>query len=236
MLRKLLLRCLGRNTYNRKVKIKMIIEIWSDIVCPFCYIGKRRLEMALSQFSHRDDVKIEYRSFELQPDAQIDYDVKFPEFLAEKKGIPLEQVITMNQQLTNQAKEVGLTYHLDKVVPTNTFNAHRLIQLAKHNGKENEMVERLFRAYFTEIKHVGDVDILSELAAEVGLDLQEVQSMFNSNKYQAEVRAQEQDAQQIGVTGVPFYVINRKYAVSGAQHPQTFLNAIEKVWQEENQK
>jgi predicted DsbA family dithiol-disulfide isomerase len=214
----------------------MLIEIWSDIVCPFCYIGKRRLEEALSKFPHREEVKIEYRSFELNPDAQINDDEDNIELLAKKYGTSKEQIMAMNQQLTTQAKEVGLTYHLDKIKPTNTFNAHRLIQFAKQKRKENEMVERLFKAYFTEVRHVGDEKTLIEIALEVGLDQHEVQSLLNSNQFESDVRAQEQDAQQIGVTGVPFYVINRKYAISGAQPSDAFLEVMEKVWQEEQEK
>jgi predicted DsbA family dithiol-disulfide isomerase len=214
----------------------MLIEIWSDIICPYCYIGKRRLEEALAKFQHKEEVKIEYRSFELNPDAKVHYDEDNIELLSKKYGTSKEQIKAMNLQLTEQAKEVGLTYYLDKIKATNTLNAHRLIHFAKQFGKENEMVERLFKAYFTEVRHVGETKTLIELAAEIGLDRQKVQSMLNSNEYEADVRAQEQDAQQIGVTGVPFYVINRKYAISGAQPSDVFLEVMEKVWKEEVEK
>jgi predicted DsbA family dithiol-disulfide isomerase len=214
----------------------MLIEIWSDIICPYCYIGKRRLEEALAKFQHKEEVKIEYRSFELNPDAKVHYDEDNIELLSKKYGTSKEQIKAMNLQLTEQAKEVGLTYYLDKIKATNTLNAHRLIHFAKQFGKENEMVERLFKAYFTEVRHVGETKTLIELAAEIGLDQQKVQSMLNSNEYEADVRAQEQDAQQIGVTGVPFYVINRKYAISGAQPSDVFLEVMEKVWKEEVEK
>jgi predicted DsbA family dithiol-disulfide isomerase len=214
----------------------MHIEIWSDIICPYCYIGKRRLEEALAKFQHKEEVKIEYRSFELNPDAKVHYDEDNIELLSKKYGTSKEQIKAMNLQLTEQAKEVGLIYHLDKIKATNTLNAHRLIHLAKQFGKENEMVERLFKAYFTEVRHVGETKTLIELATEIGLDQQKVQSMLSSNEYEADVRAQEQDAQQIGVTGVPFYVINRKYAISGAQPSEVFLEVMEKVWIEELEK
>jgi predicted DsbA family dithiol-disulfide isomerase len=214
----------------------MLIEIWSDIICPYCYIGKRRLEEALAKFQHKEEVKIEYRSFELNPDAKVHYEEDNIELLSKKYGTSKEQIKAMNLQLTEQAKEVGLTYHLDKIKATNTLNAHRLIHLAKQFGKENEMVERLFKAYFTEVRHVGEMKTLIELATEIGLDQQKLQSMLNSNEYEADVRAQEQDAQQIGVTGVPFYVINRKYAISGAQPSEVFLEVMEKVWIEEVEK
>ena len=214
----------------------MLIEIWSDIICPYCYIGKRRLEEALAKFQHKEEVKIEYRSFELNPDAKVHYEEDNIELLSKKYGTSKEQIKAMNLQLTEQAKEVGLTYYLDKIKATNTLNAHRLIHFAKQFGKENEMVERLFKAYFTEVRHVGEMKTLIELATEIGLDQQKVQSMLNSNEYEADVRAQEQDAQQIGVTGVPFYVINRKYAISGAQPSDVFLEVMEKVWIEEVEK
>jgi predicted DsbA family dithiol-disulfide isomerase len=214
----------------------MLIEIWSDIICPYCYIGKRRLEEALAKFQHKEEVKIEYRSFELNPDAKVHYDEDNIELLSKKYGTSKEQIKAMNLQLTEQAKEVGLTYYLDKIKATNTLNAHRLIQFAKQFGKENEMVERLFKAYFTEVRHVGETKTLIELAAEIGLDQQKVQLMLNSNEYEANVREQEQDAQQIGVTGVPFYVINRKYAISGAQPSDVFLEVMEKVWIEDEKK
>lgn len=214
----------------------MLIEVWSDIVCPFCYIGKRRLEEALAKFLHSEEVKVEYRSFELNPDAKIEYEEDNIELLAKKYGTSKEQIIAMNKQLTEQAKEVGLTYYLDKLKPTNTFDAHRLIQFAKQNGKENEMVERLFKAYFTDLKHVANMNTLIELAADVGLDQNEVKLLLNSDEFESEVREHEQHAQQLGVTGVPFYVINRKYSISGAQPSDVFLEVMEKVWQEEQEK
>lgn len=211
----------------------MVIEVWSDVVCPFCYIGKRRLEEALAQFKHSNQVKVEYKSFELNPDAKVDYEEDTPTLLAKKYGTTVEQMKQMNQQLSEQAREVGLTYHLNEVKTTNTLNAHRLIQLAKSQGKENEMVERLFKAYFTEVKHVGEIEVLTELALEIGLGEKDVQSLFETSQFETEVRAQEQEAHQIGVTGVPFYVINRKYAISGAQPTSVFLEAMEKAREEE---
>jgi predicted DsbA family dithiol-disulfide isomerase len=214
----------------------MLIKVWSDVVCPFCYIGKRRLEEALAKFPHSEEVKVEYRSFELNPDAKIDYEEDNIELLAKKYGTSKEQIIAMNKQLTEQAKEVSLTYHLDKIKPTNTFDAHRLIHFSKQIGKENEMVERLFKAYFTDLKHVANMNTLIELAADVGLDQNEVKLLLNSDQFKSEVLEHEQHAQQIGVTGVPFYVINRKYSISGAQPSEVFLEVMEKVWQEEQEK
>lgn len=215
--------------------INMHIEVWSDIVCPFCYIGKKRLEEALEQFSYKEEVKVEFRSFELNPQAPIHAEGDYVELLAKKYNTSKEQIMTMNNQLTEQAKEVGLIYHLDQVKPTNTFDAHRLIHFAKKHGKENEMVVRLFDAYFTEVKQVADHSTLIELAAEVGLNKQEVKEMLDSTNYGDDVRKEEQDANQIGVTGVPFFVINRKYAISGAQPSEVFLEVLEKVKQEDSE-
>ncbi|WP_226666539.1 DsbA family oxidoreductase [Metabacillus litoralis] len=212
----------------------MNIEVWSDIVCPFCYIGKKRLEEALKQFPHNEDVNVIFRSFELNPEAPIHSEGDYVELLAKKYNTSQEQIVKMNNQLTEQAKEVGLTYHLDQVKPTNTLDAHRLIHFAKKNGKENEMVVRLFDAYFTEVKHIADHSTLIQLAVEIGLNEQEVKEMLASNLFEDVVRQEENDAQQIGVTGVPFFVINRKYAISGAQPIEVFLEVLEKVKQEDS--
>ncbi|APH04807.1 DsbA family oxidoreductase [Bacillus weihaiensis] len=211
----------------------MNIEVWSDIVCPFCYIGKKRLEHALEKFPYQDKVTVEFRSFELNPNAPIHHEGDYVDLLAKKYNTSREQMIEMNQQLTDQAKEVGLTYHLDRVKPTNTLDAHRLLHFSKKYGKENEMVVRLFDAYFTEAKHVADHETLVSLAKDVGLDEVEVKKVLVSNQFEADVRQEEQDAQDIGVTGVPFFVINRKYAISGAQPTEVFLEVLEKVWNEE---
>lgn len=211
----------------------MKVEIWSDYACPFCYIGKRRFEGALNQFAHKEEVEVIFRSFELDPHAEKDVQINMDQLLAAKYGMSLEQAKAANDNVTRQAAEVGLAYHMDTVVPTNTFDAHRLTHFAEKHGKMGEMSERLFRAFFTESKHLGDRDMLSKLAAEVGLSQEDVLAMLDSDDYVQGVRADENEATQLGVRGVPFFVINRKYAVSGAQPHEVFVEALQKAWEED---
>lgn len=212
----------------------MKVEIWSDYQCPFCYIGKRRFEDALSQFEHKSQVEVEFRSFELNPEAERDINMSQNEMLAKKYGMSQAQVEANSQNMTQQAAELGLEYHLDKVILTNSFDSHRLMHFAETKGKGKEMNERLFKAYFTEGKHIGDHATLADLAKEVGLDKPEVESMLAGTSFTAEVRGNEQEGSLLGITGVPFYVINRKYGISGAQPPEAFLDTLRKVWAEEN--
>lgn len=212
----------------------MKVEIWSDYQCPFCYIGKRRFEDALNQFENKAQVEVEFRSFELNPEAERHINMSQNEMLAKKYGMSQAQVEANSQNLTQQAAELGLDYHLDKVVLTNSFDAHRLMHLAESKGKGQEMNERLFKAYFTEGKHIGDHATLTSLAEEVGLEKQEVESMLAGTAFTAEVRGDEQEGSVLGITGVPFFVINRKYGISGAQPAEAFLDTLKKVWAEEN--
>ncbi|WHX90160.1 DsbA family oxidoreductase [Peribacillus simplex] len=212
----------------------MKVEIWSDYQCPFCYIGKRRFEEALKQFENKAQVEVSFRSFELNPEAERDINMSQNEMLAKKYGMSHADVEANNQNLTQQAKELGLEYHLDKVVLTNSFDAHRLMHFAESKGKENEMNELLFKAYFTEGKHIGDHAILVNLAEEAGLDKSEAEAMLAGTAFTAEVRGDEQEGSQLGITGVPFFVINRKYGISGAQPTEAFLDTLKKVWAEEN--
>ena len=212
----------------------MKVEIWSDYQCPFCYIGKRRFEDALNQFENKAQVEVEFRSFELNPEAERHINMSQNEMLAKKYGMSQAQVEANSQNLTQQAAELGLEYHLDKVVLTNSFDAHRLMHLAESKGKGQEMNERLFKAYFTEGKHIGDHATLASLAEEVGLEKQEVESMLAGTAFTAEVRGDEQEGSVLGITGVPFFVINRKYGISGAQPAEAFLDTLKKVWAEEN--
>jgi len=211
----------------------MIVEIWSDIVCPFCYIGKRRFEAALEQLPYREEVKVVYHSFELDPNAPADPGHDIHDMLAAKYGMSREQAKGMNDQMTEQARSVGLVYDMDRAKPTNTYDAHRLTHYAAQSDKMVEMTERLFRAYFTEGLHIGDRQVLADLADEVGLDRDHALAALENGRYADEVRQDERDAAQIGIQGVPFFVINRKYAVSGAQPPEVFVQAIEKARSEE---
>ncbi len=212
----------------------MKIDIWSDFACPFCYIGKRRLEQALAEFPQRDAVEITFHSFELDPNAPTDQTESIHEALAKKYGMSVAEAMRMNEGVAEQAASVGLSFQFDKIVLTNTFDAHRLTQFAKTKGKDTALTEKLFYAYFTAGRHISDVDTLVEIAEEVGLEREEVIKVLqDKDSFSENVRKDEVTAQQIGVRGVPFFVINQKYAVSGAQPKETFVRALEKIWAEE---
>lgn len=211
----------------------MRIDIWSDYACPFCYIGKRRLEHALSQFEARDKVEVVFRSFQLDPNAQVDLTKDIHDHLASKYGMPREKAKEMNNQLAEQAKGVGLEFKFDTVVHTNTFDSHRLSHFAAAKGKAKEMTERLLRAYFTDTVNIGDREVLASLAAEVGLDAAETAAVLESDAYADDVNNDIGAAQQLNITGVPFFVFNNKYAVSGAQPGPVFSEVLDTVWAEE---
>ncbi|ANB61922.1 DsbA family oxidoreductase [Anoxybacteroides amylolyticum] len=213
----------------------MKIEVWSDFVCPFCYIGKRRLEQALASFPHRENVEIIFRSFELDPNAKKETPLSIHEIIAQKYGISVDEAKRVNTDISKQAEAIGLTFHFETMKPTNTFDAHRLAQYAKEKGKLDEVVERLFYAYFTESKRISDRDVLLVIAESVGLDRQETEAMLDGGRYAEHVREDEAIAAQLGVRGVPFFVLNQKYAISGAQPVEVFRQALEKVWTEEQQ-
>ncbi|MEH7383389.1 DsbA family oxidoreductase [Bacillus sp. JJ1533] len=213
----------------------MKIEVWSDFVCPFCYVGKRRLEHALEHFPNRDQVEVEFKSFELDPNAKPYSGESIHELLASKYGTSVEQAKQMNENVGQQAAEVGLDYNFDKMKHTNTFDAHRLAKYAATVGKEKEMTEILLQSYFIEGKLISDHEVLADLAESVGIERQAVLDVLKDEKnYANDVRIDESIAQQIGVTGVPFFVINQKYSISGAQPTSTFLGALQQVWKEEN--
>ncbi|WP_144460660.1 DsbA family oxidoreductase [Siminovitchia fortis] len=213
----------------------MKIEVWSDYACPFCYIGKRRLEKALETFDHRDQVDVQFKSFELEPEAPRVSDESMYEKLAGKYGISVDEAKRMNEGIRRQAAEEGLTFNFDTMIPTNTFDAHRLAHFAESKNKEKEVHEKLLHAYFTESKHLGDHEVLADIAAEAGIDRDETLAFLaDETALVDEVRNDEQASQLIGVRGVPFFLINRKYGISGAQPIDTFLAALEKVWQEES--
>ena len=214
------------------ISVKMKIEIWSDVMCPFCYIGKRRLEKALEQFPHKDDIEITWKSFQLNPDIKTDPGRNINQYLSEAKGWSLQQVRDINANVTNMAKEVGLHYDFDRVIVANSFDAHRLIQLAKTVGKDDAMEEELFKAYFTDGKNTADHAVLLDLAIQAGLDADAAKKVLNSTEYSEAVGNDIYEARQINVRGVPYFVFNDRYAVSGAQSTETFLGALNKSWQE----
>ena len=212
----------------------MKIEVWSDYVCPFCYIGKRRLELALEQFPHKEQVEVEFKAFELDPNSLMYNGESIHEVLANKYRMSVEQAKQANQNVGNQAATVGLTYNFDGMKPTNTFDAHRLAKFAKTKGKAAVVSENLLQAYFTEAKHIGDFDTLADIAEASGLNRQEVLNVLHDKTaFANEVRADEAIAQQYQIGGVPYFIINSKYAISGAQPLETFMGALHKVWEEE---
>lgn len=210
----------------------MKVEIWSDVMCPFCYIGKRRFEAALERFPHRDDIEVVWKSFQLNPQMKTDPTKSVNEYLAENKGWSIEQARQANEYVTRMAKEVGLEYHMDKAVVANSFDAHRLIQLAKSKGLGDEMEESLFNAYFTEGKNTADHDVLTELGRSAGLDEQETRETLAGTAFTEQVEQDIYESHQVGVRGVPFFVLNDRYAVSGAQPVDTFVGALNKAWSE----
>ncbi|MBC6606147.1 DsbA family oxidoreductase [Hymenobacter sp. BT188] len=214
----------------------MKVEIWSDIMCPFCYIGKRKFEAALAEFAPQEDVQVQWRSFELDPNMKTIPGQSIHELLAERKGMSVAQGRQMNNQMAQTAAEVGLEFNFDKTIPANTFNAHRLIHLAAVHGRQDAAKERILYAYFTEGLNVDDPATLTQLATELELPATEVAQLFETDAYAQEVRHDEYQARQIGVRGVPFFVFDDKYAVSGAQPKEVFLEVLEKVWEESNPK
>jgi predicted DsbA family dithiol-disulfide isomerase len=211
---------------------KLKVEIWSDVMCPFCYIGKRRFENALQEFEHKDKVDIIWKSYQLDPTMQSNTGTSLYNYLAERKGISVEQSVNMHQQMTVMAKELGLEYNFDKAVIANSFDAHRFSHLAKVNGLQDKAEEALFKAYFTQGKNIADHDTLIQLGTQIGLDAGLVKQTLNSNQYAEEVKRDIYEANQIGVRGVPYFVLGDKYAVSGAQQSETFLGALTQTWNE----
>jgi predicted DsbA family dithiol-disulfide isomerase len=208
----------------------MDVEIWSDVVCPWCYLGKKQFERALEGFSHRDEVEVVYRSFELDPAAPRDVTTPTVERLANKYGMTTTDADGAQRQMTERAAQLGLEFRLDGLRSGNTHDAHRLLQLAKARERQPELMERLHRAYFTEQRSIFDTSSLAELAVEVGLDDAEAKHVLDGNTYAEEVDADEAMAHQLGVSGVPFFVIDRRFAVSGAQPSDVIVESLEHAW------
>jgi predicted DsbA family dithiol-disulfide isomerase len=208
----------------------MKIEIWSDVVCPFCYIGKRHFESALERFEHRDDVEIVWRGFQLDPSMPREVEGDLHDYLAARKGGTREQAKALNDNVTAMAAAAGLEYDLDSARPANTLDAHRLVRLATEKGLQDQMVERLFRAYFSEGEDLGDHATLARLGAELGLDETEALEMLASDRYADDVRRDIVEARQLGLSGVPAFVIDRAFAVPGALPVDVMLGALEQAW------
>ncbi len=209
----------------------MKVDVWSDIACPWCFVGKRRFEKGLASLDGVE-VEVEYHSFELAPDTPVDFEGSEVNFLAHHKGMPEAQVEQMLGQMTQVAAGEGLAYDFDALQHTNTRRAHELLHLAKAEGRQAEMKERLLHAYFEQGRHVGRVEELADLAAEVGLDREKVVRELEAGTYAAAVQADIDQAMRYGIGGVPFYVIDGKYGVSGAQAPETFAAALTKAVEE----
>jgi predicted DsbA family dithiol-disulfide isomerase len=208
----------------------MQVEIWSDIVCPWCYLGKRRFEQALDTFSHSGDVEVVYRSFELDPSAPRDTTDPVVDVLASKYGMTPEQAQAAQRQMEERARQDGLTFRMDGLRRGSTRDAHRLVHLARASGRQQELMEALHRAYFTEQDSIFDHDALTRLAVEAGLDPAEVANVLNSDRYDDDVTADEMTAQALGATGVPFFVIDRKFGISGAQPAEAITAALDQAW------
>jgi predicted DsbA family dithiol-disulfide isomerase len=208
----------------------MRIDIWSDVVCPWCYIGKRRFERALADFPHAADVDVVWHSFELDPQAPRSSDVPPAERLAAKYGMTVEQAQQANDRLTGTAAEEGLEFHLDEARSGNSMDAHRLLHLAAHAGLQGQLKERFLRAYFTERVAIGDPSELARLAVETGLDAAAVTRVLESDEYAEDVRADEEQAHSYGISGVPFFVVDDRYGISGAQPTDLFTQALNQAW------
>jgi len=214
----------------------MLIEIWSDVVCPWCYIGKRRFEAALARFAHREDVEVRWRSFELDPTTRsvrgAGEGIGHAELIAGKYGMSLAQAEAAIASMTAAAAAEGLDFHLDASLRSNTFDAHRLVHLGAAHGRQDAVEERLMRAYFTEGLPVGDRDTLVRLAVEAGLPAAEAERVLDGDEHADAVRADEEEARLLGISGVPFFVVDRKYGVSGAQPADQLLGVLDRAWSE----
>jgi predicted DsbA family dithiol-disulfide isomerase len=208
----------------------MDVEIWSDIACPWCYVGKKRFEAALASFAHADEVTVTWRSFELDPDAPADRGLPHAELIAQKYGRSLEEVAAMDDQLTQVAAAEGIDMRLSQARSGNTFDGHRLIHLARAHGRAGELKERLFRAYFTDGALIADHDALLRAALDVGLPEAEVREVLLTERFAEDVRDDELTARAAGISAVPCFVIDRKYGASGAQPPEELLRFLEHGW------
>jgi predicted DsbA family dithiol-disulfide isomerase len=208
----------------------VLVEIWSDVVCPWCYIGKRRFEGALERFSHAAEVEVRWRSFELDPNAPRRENGDNAARLARKYGITLDEATQRQARVTATAASEGLEFHLEHSGRANTFDAHRLLHLAVGHGRQDQLKERLLRAHLCEGDHVGEPEVLLRLAVEVGLDPDEVDQVLRTEDYRDEVRADERRADELGVSGVPFFVVDGRYAVSGAQDGRRLAQLLDRVW------
>lgn len=212
----------------------MKVEVWTDMICPFCYIGKRRFEVGLEKLAHPEAVEIVYRSFELNPHIQVNPSDDITGMAAARQGSTREHMKALQDDISRRAEQDGLKFNYDTAKPTNTFNAHRLLQYAMQFGKGDDVMERLYQAYFTDSLYLDDLNILVDLAVQSGLDADDTAAMLASDRFKDEVRADGVAAKRAGIHGVPYFVINDKYAISGAQPAEVFVEALQQAWKEEN--
>lgn len=214
----------------------MQVKIWSDVRCPFCYIGKKKFEAALENFPQKDKVEVVWKSFQLDPTLKTDANQTTLDYFVKTKGVSKEQARQMLAGATQMANAEGIEFNLEESVPANSLKAHRLIQFAKSKGLGNEIEEALFKAHFEEAVNIDDIKVLVNVGRSIGLNAEEVENIFDSNAFVNEVKQDELEARKIGVRGVPFFVFEDKYAVSGAQSSEIFLQHLEKSWEEYQKK
>lgn len=214
----------------------MKVDIWTDVRCPFCYIGKHKFEKALQKFPQKDNIEVVWHSFELDPYIKTDPEKSIYDHLTENKAISWDRAKQMVAYSSQIGKEIGLNLNQDKSVIANSFNAHRLIQLAKTKNLGSDAEEQLFKTYFEEGKNIDDKATLTQIGTEIGLDDKEVEEVLSSDAFSKEVREDESTAQEIGIHGVPFFIFDQKYAVSGAQSPEVFSEVLEQSWNEHHNK
>ncbi|WHT40063.1 MULTISPECIES: DsbA family oxidoreductase [Myroides] len=215
----------------------MKVEIWSDVMCPFCYVGKKHFENALAQLPFKDKIEVEWKSFQLDPTLPVEGASQSTlDYLVNRKGMPKEQIEGMMHHLDQSGAAVGIEFRQDIAIPVNTFRAHRLIHFAQSKGKGNEMEEALFFAHFTAGKNVGNLEVLTDLATSIGLNKDEVVALLQSEEQTQEVKNDIEEAQALGISGVPFFVVDRKYGISGAQPIDTFAEALTQAYEESQPK
>jgi predicted DsbA family dithiol-disulfide isomerase len=204
------------------------VDLWSDVVCPFCYLGSRQLDQAIGRFEHGEDVVVHHHAFELDPRARVDYDTSLAELVAAKYGMPVERAHQLHGTLSHQAAELGVTMNFDVAKPTNTFDAHRLIALSATQGLSEEMTQRLFRAYFSEGLLISDHDQLNALAEEVGVA--DAALLWATEAFASDVRADERSAEQLGISGVPAFLVDNTFMVLGAQGVEKIVDVLGRAW------
>ena len=212
---------------------KLRVDVWSDVACPWCFVGKRRLEAALERFPHGDEVEVVWHSFELDPAAPREHasSGSYAERLAKKYGFPVAQAQARISQMTETAKADGIAFDFEHIRPGNTFDAHRLIHLGEELGQQDAVKERFLQGYLSEGEAIGDPGALQRLAVEAGLPAAEVERVLSTDAFAKEVRGDEENARELGISGVPFFVLNQRLALSGAQPADVFLDALAQAWQ-----